>query len=165
MQKIRILAVDPGYEKLGIAVLEKVRGGKETLIHSECFFTKKSDKEKRWLLIGQKIKKVSKDFSPDLLAMENLFFNKNQKTAMLVSEARGIILYEAMLFGMQTKHYSPLEVKIAVTGYGRSDKSQVEEMVKRLVKIEKKGKLEDDEYDAIAVGLAACASFRFSDLG
>lgn len=149
---MRILAIDPGYEKMGVAILEK-NAGKEILLFSECFKTKRSDAvEIRLCQLGQEIERVIEEYKPTALSIEKLYFTDNQKTAMRVAEARGVIVYESVRAGLSIKEYTPLEVKVAVTGYGRSDKAQVKFMVEKLVKVTKKIK-EDDEYDAIALGL------------
>ncbi len=158
---MRILGIDPGYERVGIAVLEKNQGDKkEKLIHSECFKTSPSlPHHERLLLIGTQVKKVIEKYAPEALAIETLFFNNNQKTAMLVSEARGVTLYEAAEKGLVVHEYTPLQIKIAVTGYGRGTKEQVTSMVEKLVEIQREIK-HDDEYDAIAVALTCFASTR-----
>jgi crossover junction endodeoxyribonuclease RuvC len=150
---MKILSIDPGYERLGIAVLEKSPKGKEILLYSECFKTSaKIPHHERLTLIGNKIKEVIKKYSPEALATEKLFFSKNQKTALLVAEARGVILYSASSLGLQVFEYTPASIKIAVTGYGRSEKRQIIEMVKKLITVPE-GKNSDDEFDAIAIGL------------
>jgi crossover junction endodeoxyribonuclease RuvC len=157
---MRIISIDPGYERMGVAIIDKVQGGKETLIFSECFQTSaKISHDKRLGLIGSEIEKVIKEFEPKALAIENLFFKTNAKTAMHVAEARGVMLYEAAKNGLEVKEFTPMEIKVAVTGYGKSEKTQVTEMVKRLIKIDKKIKY-DDEFDAIAVGLTYFAIVR-----
>lgn len=144
--------MDPGYEKIGLAVLEKI-SVKEVLLFSECFKTLREEKHPaRLAVLGKEIVRVIKKFKPKYLAIEKLFFAGNQKTAMLVSEARGAIIYEASRAGLQVAEYTPLEVKVAVTGYGRCTKEQVKFMVEKLLAVKKKIK-EDDEYDAIALGL------------
>jgi len=149
---MKIIAVDPGYERLGIAVLEK-ETGKEVLLFSECFKTSaKLPHSERLNLIGKELEKVIKEYKPSTLVIETLFFAKNQKSAMQVAEARGVIMYEGKRNNLEIFEYSPMAVKIAVTGYGKSDKIQLTEMVKRLIKIKKSIK-HDDEYDAIAIGL------------
>ena len=154
----RVLSIDPGYERLGIAVLEKKQKEKEILLYSECFKTSsKLPFEERLLLIGTEVKKLFKEFKPDVCALEKLFFNTNQKTAMMVAQVRGAIIYEAKLNGIKVFEYGPSEIKIAITGYGKSSKYQITNMVKKLIKIDKKI-LYDDEFDAIAVGLTCFAS-------
>jgi crossover junction endodeoxyribonuclease RuvC len=157
---MKIIAIDPGYERLGVAILEKVSGNKETLLFSECFKTLTKEKhEKRLALIGEEISKLIKKHKPEALAIETLFFETNAKTAMRVSEARGVVLYEAAKNGLMVKEFTPLEIKVAVTGYGKSDKSQVISMVNRLIKIDKEIK-HDDEYDAVAIGLTFFATTK-----
>jgi crossover junction endodeoxyribonuclease RuvC len=149
----KILAIDPGYDRVGIAILKK-NGKIEELIFSECHETnRKLSHDKRLSSISSEVKKCIGTFRPSVLAIEKLFFNKNRKSALLVAEARGVILSEAASLGLEIYEYSPQEIKIAVTGYGNSDKKQVTDMVKRLTHPSKAIRY-DDEYDAIATGLA-----------
>lgn len=158
---MRLLAIDPGYERLGIAVLEKLSGQKETLLYSACVHTAKTlPHAERLLKIADEVQRVIATFKPKAAAVEKLFLSVNQKTAMPVAEARGAILTEAARAGLSVHEYTPLQIKIAVTGYGRSDKKQVAHMVKRLISLPRK-KMLDDEYDAIAVGLTHLASARW----
>jgi len=157
---MKILAIDPGFERIGIAILEK-KLGKEELVYSECFKTSVAlSFSLRLRAIGEKIKKTIENFNPQELAIETLIFNTNQKTVMKVSEARGVILYEASLQNIKIFEYTPLQVKIAVTGYGRATKNQVTSLVKKLIVIPDKKRL-DDEYDAIAIGLTHMATVRY----
>lgn len=158
---MRLLAIDPGYERLGIAVLEKNPKEKERLLYSDCFKTdKKLPHYKRLGHIGSELEKILQEFKPQALCLENLYFSNNQKTALTVAEARGVILYQAAKHGLKVYEYGPGEIKVAVTGYGKSDKEQVTSMVPRLIKIEKEIEY-DDEYDAIAVGLTCFAIEKF----
>ncbi len=162
---MRIISIDPGYERLGIAVIEKEKNSKEILLFSECFKTSsKLPHGDRLLLIGEEIKKVVKKWKPERLATEKLFFSKNQKTALLVAEARGVILYSAKSLGLSVFEYMPNEIKIAITGYGKAEKNQVIDMVKKLIKVDGK-KSSDDEFDAIAIGLTHFAINRTSKSG
>jgi len=154
---MKILGIDPGFERMGTAVLEKEKG-KDTLLYSGCFKTPASLAfNKRLALIGGEVKRVADKYSPDVLAIETLLFNNNKKTAMMVAEARGVMVYEGALKNLDICEYTPLQIKIAVTGYGRADKNQVNIMVKQLINIEKKVKY-DDEMDAIAICLTCSAS-------
>ncbi len=149
---MRVLAIDPGYDRLGIAVVEK-NAGKELLIHSECLITdRKKEFGERLLLVGEKVSNTIKKFRPGALAIESLFLEKNQKTAMRVAEARGAILYEAAKNNIPVLEFTPLQVKSAVTGDGRSDKTRIARMLPLLLDLPKK-KMLDDEIDAIALGL------------
>ena len=157
---MKLLSIDPGYERLGVAVIEKLVKQKEVLLYSECFKTSaKLPHHERLALIGNKIKDVVKKYKPEALATEKLFFSGNQKTAMLVAEARGVILYTASSLGLDVFEYSPADVKIAVTGYGKSDKNQMICMTKKLICVPA-GKNSDDEFDAIAIGLTHYAIHR-----
>lgn len=154
---MKILGIDPGYDRLGVAVIERPLKGKEVVLYSDCFNTsKKDDIYKRLNQIGVEIGRVLDKFKPDKLAIETLFIDRNQKTAMRVSEARGIIIYEATKRKIPVFEYSPMEIKMAITGDGTSDKSRIIKMVRLLVKLPPK-KTYDDEYDAIAVALTCSA--------
>ncbi|MFZ1019960.1 MAG: crossover junction endodeoxyribonuclease RuvC [Minisyncoccia bacterium] len=167
---MRILGIDPGYERLGIAVLEKsdktafVKNSgvsKEAVIFSECFKTSaKLEFSERLFLIGEEVKKAIEKFKPEVLAIETLFLNTNQKTVMRVAEARGVVIYEAAQARLQIFEATPLQIKIATTGYGRADKNQIMKMVKILVKTDNQ-KTSDDELDAIAIALTAFAHLKF----
>lgn len=194
---MRILGIDPGYERLGIAVLEKPQSvkasrdksfgsrsicsgqtaqskscgcaqDKEQIIFSECFKTSaKLEFNERLHLIGEEIKNVIQKYNPEILSIETLFLNTNQKTAMRVAEARGVIIYEAARAGLEIFEASPLQIKIAVTGYGKATKEQMEKMVKMLIDVEKSkalrlgsGQASDDELDAVAIALTAFACIK-----
>jgi len=154
---MRIIAIDPGYERIGIAILEKTNNQKETVVYSDCFKTSaKLPFYDRLILIGTEISRVIDEFLPKAMAVETLFFSTNQKTAMQVSEARGVIIHEACRKGLKIFEHNPMEIKLAVTGDGKSDKTNIIRMIPMLVKITKEIK-HDDEYDAVAVGLTCFA--------
>jgi len=156
---MRILAFDPGFERLGAAVVEKING-KEVLVHSECVRTSAKDAfPVRLQQIGAAAEALIQQFKPDAVALEEIFFGKNEKTGVQIAEVRGMLTYIAMSKGLTVYDYTPLEVKIAITGYGKSDKTAVAAMVPRLVRLPSRQRL-DDELDAIAVGLTCLASVR-----
>jgi crossover junction endodeoxyribonuclease RuvC len=155
-----VLAIDPGFDRVGIAILK--RGKNEEVLYSECIVTSTKQKhEERLSKIGTSIKKIILEWNPQSLAIEKLFFNQNTTSAMKVAEARGVILYEAKLGDLKIFEYSPQDIKIAVTGYGKATKNQVESMVMKLVSLndDKKKRL-DDEIDAIALGITHLAHTR-----
>ena len=155
---MRVLAIDPGYDRLGVAVME-YQNGKEYLIYSTCVLTdKKSKLPDRLFEVGDAVAKLITTYTPDTVAIETLFFNKNIKTAIGVAQARGIIIYLAKKASCIVHEFGPQEIKVAVTGYGNSDKAAVFAMVSRLVPNVPKQAL-DDEYDAIAVGITCLAQF------
>lgn len=156
---MRVLGIDPGYDRLGVAVLEK-KEGKEHLLFSKCILTNRSDLfEVRLHAIGSALKKILATWQPDMVAIETLYMSKNQKTALPVASARGVILYIATEHGVPIREYSPQAIKIATTGYGNSTKEQVTRMIPRLVTMPNKKAL-DDEFDAIAAALTALATER-----
>jgi crossover junction endodeoxyribonuclease RuvC len=157
---MRIISIDPGFERVGIAIIEKSVKGKDALIYSECFKTKASTPfYERLLLIGKEVEKVIKKYKPKALAIEKLYFEKNQKTAMNVAEARGVITYSAIKYSLKIFEYTPPQIKIAVTGYGKASKDMVMRMVPKLIDI-KTVTNSDDELDAIAIGLTCLACER-----
>jgi crossover junction endodeoxyribonuclease RuvC len=158
---MKILGIDPGFERLGIAILEKKPGDKKEInLFSECFKTSpKLEFSERLLLIGEEVERVIKKYKPEVLSIETLFLTKNQKTVMHVSEVRGVIIYESKKAGLKIFEASPPQIKIAITGYGKADKKQVTKMVKMLVEVED-SKKSDDELDAIAIALTGFACFK-----
>ena len=154
-----MLAFDPGFERLGVAVLEK-SGGKEVLLYSDCVRTSGAlPFAERLRLIGEAAEGLAALWEPDAVALEHIFFEKNAKTAMGVAAVRGVLAYLAATRKLPVFEYTPLEVKVAITGYGKSDKAAVGLMVKKLVNIPLKKRL-DDELDAIAIGLTCLAAAR-----
>ena len=157
---MRILAFDPGYERLGVAVLEK-QNGKEVLLHSECVRTSaKLSFPERLKELGAAAEQLIEEWAPAAVALEQVFFEKNAKTAMQVAEVRGALTYIVAKHGIEVLQYAPAAVKVAVTGYGKSDKAAVALMVGKLVSLPVRKRL-DDELDAIAVGLTCLASHRY----
>jgi crossover junction endodeoxyribonuclease RuvC len=156
----RILGIDPGFDRIGIAVLEGT-GTKQTLLHSECIETKKKDShEKRLRALGERLVEVIKEWEPRALAIEKLFFNQNASTALKVAEARGVVLYEVARAGLMVYEYSPQDVKIAVAGYGKADKKAVGMMARKLVRVPEGKKRLDDELDAIALCITHLATAK-----
>ena len=158
---MRILGIDPGFERLGVAVLEKNKGDKkEKVIFSECFHTSpKLEFSERLKLIGEEVKNIIRKYKPEVLSIETLFLTTNHKTVMHVAEARGVIIYEAIKVSLKIFEASPPQIKIATTGYGKADKNQIIKMVKILVDIDN-SKKSDDELDAIAIALTAFACIK-----
>ena len=154
-----ILGIDPGFERMGCAVLEKNSLG-EKLLYSSCLISKRTDAhEKRLLCLYVGLKKIIKEHSPDTMAIEKLFFSNNQKTAIKVAEARGVAMLIAAENNLKVVEFTPLEVKMAMTGYGKAEKDQVRKMVLAILKIDGADKL-DDEIDAIAIAIS-CPSKNY----
>ncbi len=155
----KVLAFDPGFERLGVAVVVK-ENGKEILLHSECIRTSHTlTFPERLYELGVATEALIKTWIPDAIAIEEVFFASNAKTVMKVSEVCGMLSYLALKHELQLFKYTPLQVKVATTGYGKSDKAAVSMMISRLVSLPIRKRL-DDELDAIAVGLTCLASLR-----
>ncbi len=157
-----VLGIDPGYERLGIAIVEKKPEDKVgLLLYSSCFKTSSTlPFEDRLQLLGEEVERVIEQFQPNILSIEKLFFNSNQKTATNVAEARGVIIYEAKRALLEVFQFTPLQVKTSLSGYGRASKDQLTKMVNLLIKIDKKISY-DDEYDAIALCLTYLANSNY----
>jgi len=157
MKNNKILSIDPGYERIGIAVIEKTFLKKDKLVFSECFKTSaKIPFPERLRNIGEEVERVIKKYKPEALGIEKLYLTTNQKTVMGVSEARGVIVYTAARNNLSVYEYTPPQIKIAVTGYGKASKEMVMSMVPKLIDIDSTIN-SDDELDAIAIGLTLLA--------
>lgn len=155
----RVLAFDPGFERLGVAVVER-QGRKESLVFSDCIRTSaKISFSERLKELGTAVEYLIDYHQPTTVALEDVFFAKNAKTAMKVAEVRGMLVYLAGKNGLTLYEYTPMQVKVAITGHGRSDKAAITAMIPRLLVLPPKKRL-DDELDAIAVGLTCLASIR-----
>lgn len=166
---MRVLGIDPGIARMGWGVVEvqssrQRRGSpgaaKLKVKSYGCVETKAGLAiEKRLLVIHEALTKIIDEHKPDVLAIEELFFGANAKTAMIVGQARGVVLLTAAEKGLNVAVYTPLQVKIALTGYGRGEKSQVGQMVKVLLKLPAVPK-PDDTADALAVALTHVYSYK-----
>ncbi len=156
---MRVIAFDPGYERLGVAVLEK-NSGKDVVLFSTTLRTDKADVfPTRLASLAREIETILNTYNPTHCAMEKLFFQKNQKTAMRVAEVRGMLLHIGTNHNLTIEEYSPQEVKIAITGEGRSDKRSMMRLLPKLIVLPNSSML-DDEYDAIAIGITSLAYYR-----
>lgn len=159
---MKLLAIDPGFERIGIAVIEKTLKGKEVLLYSDCFKTSpKIPFVERLNLIGGEVARVIKEWDPSAFAIEKLYFATNKTTAMGVAEARGVLCYEAARAGLHFFEYTPIQIKVATTGYGKATKDQVLSMTAKLISLPENKKMIDDEVDAIAIGLTCFAYENF----
>lgn len=152
---MRVLGIDPGFDRLGLAVVEG-DPSRPTVVWSDCVRPAKGKAEARLAQVTAAVTDAIRTYTPDLVALETLFFSTNKKTAMSVSEARGAVLSAAGTAGLFVRELSPGTVKLAVTGNGRADKAAIARMIPHLVTLTPRKRL-DDELDAIAVGIAALA--------
>jgi len=160
---MRILGIDPGIGKCGWGVVE-AQGSKLGVQGYGCIETSpKKEIPLRLKEIYEEISKIIKTYKPDALAIEELFFNTNAKTAFVVGQARGVILLAAAQNNLSISIYTPLQVKMALTGYGHAEKNQVGKMVKALLVLKDVPK-PDDTADALAIALTHAFSSKFSKL-
>jgi crossover junction endodeoxyribonuclease RuvC len=152
---MRILGIDPGYDRLGMAVVEG-DASKPSVVWSACALPPKGQAQERLAVVFDEVSKAIKKHKPDRLAIETLFFNANVTTGIGVAQARGAVLASAGRAGVAVMEYSPQQVKIAVTGHGAADKNAVARMIPRLVRLSPRKRL-DDELDAIAVAICSLA--------
>ncbi len=156
LERLRVLAFDPGYDRLGVAVLERQKG-KDVLLHSDCVTTSRETPfPERLGRIGEAARAALAEFQPTVVALERLYFSTNKKTALAVAEVRGLLTFLADEARVPMVEYAPGTIKLSVTGHGGSDKAQVAKMVTLLLALTKKIEY-DDEYDAIALGLTCLA--------
>ena len=128
---MNILGIDPGLASIGWAVLENEKGNFK-LIEAGCFKTEKeNDFSSRLEIIFEEIKKLADKYDLEVLAVEELYFAKNVKTAIKVAQCLGVIKLAGRKLGLSVMEYTPLNVKMTITGYGRAEKEQVEFMVKK----------------------------------
>ena len=154
---MRVLAIDPGFDRMGLAVLEG-DPSRPTHIWSDCISPPKGAPEERLAVIHDAVAAAISEHIPDSVAIESLFWSTNNKRSALgVAEARGAALSAAAEAGLSVSEHSPQQVKLAVTGYGASDKKAVAAMVPRLLTLPPKKRL-DDELDAIALAICALST-------
>ncbi len=147
-----ILGIDPGTAITGFSIIKHEKGRTE-LLEFGCIRTKSTQPHhERLNEIAGDINSIIEKYSPDVCAIEKLFFSKNVKTAMSVSEVRGVLIQHAANQGLEIHEYTPNVVKSTVTGDGKADKLQIQKMVKTILNLEKIPK-PDDAADAIAIAL------------
>lgn len=152
---MKILGVDPGYGRLGWGAIDN-----EKLVSCGCLETPaKLAEEKRLESLFEDLNKLIKKYRPAAIAVEKLFFFKNQMTVIPVAQSRGVALLAAAKNKLPAFSYTPLQIKQAVTGYGRAEKNQVQQMVKSILKLKQIPK-SDDAADALAVALTHLFSYK-----
>lgn len=161
-----IIGIDPGSVVVGYSIINKQRGQEPCLkvVDFGCIITDK------FATTGERLKKIYKEtakliekYHPDVMSIETLFFFKNLKTVMPVSQTRGVILLAAAEKKIMTYEFTPLQMKMAICGYGRAEKNQIKEMIKKTVDInsfdiKKNNRKKDDAFDAL--GVAICAASK-----
>lgn len=149
----RILGIDPGFGRMGYGIVEEAGRDRFYAVAYGCLETPKADAfTNRLLAIEKECKKLLKNFKPDLVAIEQLFFSKNVTTGIAVSHARGVILLTCAHAGVPILEFNPLQIKQTITGYGAAKKDQMQRMVQMLLHMKEFPK-SDDAADALAVAL------------
>ncbi|HNZ83693.1 MAG TPA: crossover junction endodeoxyribonuclease RuvC [Candidatus Pacearchaeota archaeon] len=158
-----ILGIDPGTATTGFGIIRSEKNKLE-FIDCGCIFTSPilSD-HKRLKEIHKKLSGIIKKYNPDVLVVEKLFFCKNQKTIITVSQSKGVILLTAELQKLPIFEYTPLQVKMAVTGYGKAEKKQIQKMVKMILNLDKIPS-PDDAADALSVAICHANSQPFRNM-
>lgn len=156
-----VLGIDPGLATLGWGVLKNDRGRFETIDYGVVLTPKAESLPVRLAMLEEGVNKLIDKYHPDEIALEELFFNNNITTGINVAQARGVILLTCVKKCGRLYEYTPLQIKQALTGYGRADKKQMQIMVKTLLRLDNIPK-PDDAADALAVALTHCQTSRFS---
>ena len=154
---MRVLAIDPGYDRLGLAVVEG-DPSRPVLVWSDCVTPEKGARSLRLARVYAEVVAAIERYTPNMLALETLFFSTNVKTAMGVAEARGAVLAAAGSMSVSVYEHSPQTVKLAATGDGRASKAAIARMMPKMISLLPHKKYVDDELDAIALAIAALAS-------
>ncbi|MFA5030607.1 MAG: crossover junction endodeoxyribonuclease RuvC [Patescibacteria group bacterium] len=151
---MRIIGIDPGIERTGIGIID-IRASEASLVFVDCITTLKTHtQQERLLELKNEFVRILKKYKPQQAAIEKLFFSTNVKTAMRVSEARGVLLTELQQAKIPTSEWTPQQIKQRVTGYGKADKQQIQKLVCAILKLTVVPK-PDDATDALAVALTA----------
>lgn len=154
-----IIGIDPGFARTGWGIIDK-QDGRLKMLGYGCLETDPGlSAAVRLLFIFREINRLIDEYKPDIAGLEKLFFNTNVMTAMGVGEARGTVMTALARMGIKIEEFTPLQVKQAVTGYGRAEKKQMQKMVKALLHLNKVPK-PDDAADALAVAITTAVTMR-----
>ncbi len=153
---MRILGIDPGTSLIGYGVIESQKSKNISLAHGAIRTPPKIPTHERVAEVERFLHKLIEQYKPDLVAIEKLFFFKNAKTVMAVSEMRGALMMIASKHQLPVREFTPLQVKQAVTGYGRAEKHQIQQMVTIILNLKEVPK-PDDVADALAIAIC-CAN-------
>lgn len=154
-----ILGVDPGTAITGYGVIKKEGNHLKRVAYGVIRTAPQRSTSSRLKQIHQELQLIIGQYRPEVMAVEQLFFNKNVRTALAVGQARGVILLAGATAGLEIVEYTPLQVKTAVVGYGRAEKTQVQEMVRILLCLSEIPK-PDDAADALAIAICHAHSHK-----
>lgn len=147
-----VLGIDPGLATTGYGILSGSEAHMKTVAYGSILTPPDWDMSMRLEAIYQRVSEIIDQYQPSEVGVEELFFSRNVSTALLVGQARGVILLAAQQKGLKILEYKPMEIKLAVTGYGRAEKKQVQQMVKILLGLSEIPK-PDDTADALAIAI------------
>lgn len=147
------LGIDPGIARMGFGVIEEVKLKARAIDYGCVETVKDTPHAQRLVTLHKELARLIQKYKPERVAVEQLFFSKNVKTALQVGEARGVIMLTCALEHVPVVEISPKEVKVALTGYGQADKPQMQKMIQLILKLQKIPK-PDDAADALAIALA-----------
>lgn len=156
---MRILGIDPGIGRTGYGVIDVVSSQLSVVSYGCIETSKELPLVDRLESLYDQLSRIIKEEKPDAFAIEDLFFNTNSKTVMIVGQARGVVLLAAVQSKLPVEIYTPLQVKMALTGYGRAEKNQIGQMVKVLLKLDSIPK-PDDTADALAIAITHAFSAK-----
>ena len=150
---MRVMGIDPGSNCTGFGIVEELKGNLHAVHWSSVRSSTKDTFPKRLKRIYEELVIAMEKFSPDVVAVEDLFYATNVKTVIKLGQTRGVAILAAVNSGLQVAEYSPLQIKQSVVGYGRADKNQVQDMVTTLLRLKEK----PDPFDASdALAAAIC---------
>lgn len=156
---MRILGIDPGTGILGFGVIEVDRSQARLVDAGVIRTPVKEDDAVRLMTIYEELTEIIKLNKPDMMSVEKLFFARNVTTAMTVAQARGVVLLCGMQAGLKIAEYTPMQIKQAITGYGKADKKQMQEMVRVILQLKETPK-PDDAADALAAAITHSMTVR-----
>lgn len=160
---MRILGIDPGIAIVGYGIVDKEGNRYKTVAYDAVTTRAHTPLEERLEKVYNGVDEIIKTHKPDVMSIEELFFNNNAKTALTVGQARGVIILAAVKNGVPVYEYTPLQVKQALTGYGRAGKTQIQQMMKSMLGLTEIPK-PDDVADALAIAVCHGNSIRFNSI-
>ncbi|MBE7033331.1 MAG: crossover junction endodeoxyribonuclease RuvC [Ruminococcaceae bacterium] len=160
---MRILGIDPGIAIVGYGVVDKEGNRYKTIAYDAVTTKAHTPLEDRLQKVYDGVCEIIKEYKPDAMSIEELFFNNNAKTALTVGQARGVIILAAVQNHIPVYEYTPLQVKQALTGYGRASKTQIQQMMKSMLGLTEVPK-PDDVADALAIAVCHGNSMRFNSI-
>lgn len=160
---MRILGIDPGLAIVGYGVVDKEGNSYKTIYYDAITTQAHTPIENRIKIIYDEMNIIIEKYKPEVISIEELFFNNNAKTALAVGQARGVVLLSAVEHNIPIYEYTPLQVKQALTGYGRASKMQIQQMMKSMLGLSEIPK-PDDVADALAIAICHGNSVRFNSI-